>query len=96
MKIEEKLTFRLDPQSSQLLAKRAGEGSPHLAARDLLIQALNEPLLTTLIEGRLDETNRLIRELRQDLSTTLQLTLVLLGRTTPEEAKRWADKHLHP
>ena len=96
MKLEEKLTFRLDARHSQLLADRAGEGSPHLAARDLLVRALNEPLLSGQIEARLDQTNRLVGELRKDLSNTLQLTLVLLGRATPEEAKRWADKHLHP
>lgn len=91
----ETVGFKLDKNFRDALATKARqEGkSRNVLARDLVISALvrNDDL-----DGALLMLNQQLLALREDLALVAEVLLSHAGKTSPDEARKWADENIKP
>lgn len=89
------VNFRLPPallsQLDEIAARE--EVSRGDLARKLVIEGISRTWLDPL-ERRLEETDRRIAKLREDIATVLNVMLVEFAKEDPEKVERWVREHL--
>lgn len=91
------LTFRLDDESQEVLAKRAGHMgiSIHQMARHYVLQCLYEPEeLSDLSQGLRDLCQEHVG-LRADLANAVVALLSSAGKVEQDEAQTWVNDNLN-
>lgn len=93
------ISFKLDSALTKALEERAGllkQPSPHLAARQIVIDFLTDAEPIRLREEVAELRNEITR-LRTDLATATVALLVQAGKITDvEEAQQWVARTLLP
>lgn len=93
------VSFRLDSLYKQMLEERSETGvSLHMAARDLLMEALDKQAGNDFdiktVASQVTQVAREVQELRTDVAVAVQALLVASGRVTSEEAEQWVSQTL--
>lgn len=96
------ISFRLTNEAVAAELRRQAEASaaesPSLYVRQLLTEALTRPdsdrQATESIQNQLAEIRHDIQELRDDLSSAVNLLLVKAGQLTEDQARAWCEKTL--
>lgn len=89
------ISFRLDPAHHALLVEQAGAStSPGAYARELVLRALHQQLLTAALEDRLRAITEHQEQLRKDVRLTLQAVIAAAAKLPPEEAQEYVKRIL--
>lgn len=89
------ISFRLDPAHHALLLEQAGgSASPGAHARELVLRALHQELLTSTLDERLRKVAENQAQLRKDIRLTLQSIIAGASRLSPEEAQEYVKRIL--
>jgi len=86
-KLDDENRAKLEAQANQLGTKR------NLLARDMVLKALNEG---GDITGLVVALNHQLFALREELALVAEALLIHAGKTSPEQAKKWADENIKP
>lgn len=98
-----RVSFRLSEQAADALGRHAEEcGKSHgICARDIVVSALTaddeDRLEIQLIRAELAEIRRelaVVRKLRTDLASAVNILLVHAGKLEPDDAREWVNETL--
>lgn len=108
----ETIGFRLDPDSNEVLARRAESMglSVHELARHYLLEILNQEQERAIVQQAIlhlrDEITELTKtvymlredicELREDLALAIEVLLARAGKVDKKEARHWVDTQFKP
>lgn len=89
------ISFRLDPAHHALLVEQAGaSASAGAYARELVLRALHQQLLSATLDERLRQVEQQQNELRKDIRLTLQAIIAGAAKIQAEEAQEYVRRIL--
>jgi hypothetical protein len=88
------ITLRLSAHHHAQLLERAGHGTVEEAARDVFVGALEGGPVAEQAAAHYQVFEEQLRELRRDLSISVQVLLVTVGNQSPQDARLWAEKNI--
>jgi hypothetical protein len=88
------ITLRLSAHHHAQLRDKAGDGPVEEAAQGVLVHALEAGPVAEQAAAHYQVFEEQIRELRRDLSISVQVLLVTVGNQSPQDARLWAEKNI--
>ncbi len=88
--------FRLDPDSSRVLAERAARlgVSPHDLARHYVVELLHEREERAALRAAFEQLHQNLQQFRSDFAFAVEAVLTSAGQVPEDEARTWVKKSL--
>ena len=91
------ISFRLDDQSSRVLAERAARlgRSPHELARHYVLEILQQAEERAALREAIQQLNQNQRQFHADFAFAVQALLTSAGKVSSEKAEAWVAASIH-